>query len=193
MSEVRGGGRLLGVSEDARAGPDLLGLYDEALPAVYGYLLSRCGNTVLAEDLTAETFLAAVTAVKKGVPVPNTGWLLGTARHKLVDHWRGQAREQSHLHAVAALADPGAEGDDPWDERLDALRAQQVLRTLAPQHRAVLVLRYLDDLSVPQVAEVLGRTRHATEALIVRARAAFRRAYEAGTDTGLAEGREWRP
>jgi RNA polymerase sigma-70 factor (ECF subfamily) len=175
------------VSEQARrsrAGPDLLALYDEALPAVYGYLLSRCGNLALAEDLTAETFLAAVTAVKKGTThEPNAPWLLGIARHKLVDHWRAQAREQSHLRAIAVLAGPGtgAEDDDPWDERLDALRAQQVLRTLAPQHRAALVLRYLDDLSVPQVAEVLGRTRHATEALIVRARAAFRRAYEAGS------------
>lgn len=173
------------MSEQARsprAGPDLLALYDEALPAVYGYLLSRCGNLTLAEDLTAETFLAAVTAVKKGtIHEPNAPWLLGIARHKLVDHWRAQAREQSHLRAAGVLAGPGAEAghDDPWELRLDALRAQQVLRVLAPQHRAVLVLRYLDDLSVPQVAEVLGRTRHATEALIVRARAAFRRAYEA--------------
>lgn len=162
------------MSEQARAGPDLLGLYDEALPAVYGYLLSRCGNTALAEDLTADTFLAAVTAVRAGTCVPNVPWLIGVARHKLVDHWRAQAREQNHLHAVSAEAGE----DDPWDERLDALRAQQVLASLAPQHRAVLVLRYLDDLPVPQVAEALGRTRHAAEALIVRARAAFRRAYD---------------
>jgi RNA polymerase sigma-70 factor (ECF subfamily) len=175
------------VSERARAGPDLLVLYDEALPVVYGYLLSRCGNTVLAEDLTAETFLAAVAAVRKGTYVPDAAWLVGIARHKLADHWRSQAREQSGLRAV--YDSPGGE-EDPWEERLDALRAQQVLRTLAPQHRAALVLRYLDDLSVPQVAEVLGRTRHATEALIVRARAAFRRAYEAGTD--IDDGKEWR-
>jgi RNA polymerase sigma-70 factor (ECF subfamily) len=44
------------------------------------------------------------------------------------------------------------------------------------------VLRYLDGLSVPEVAEALGRTVHATEALLVRARAAFRRVYEEGED-----------
>ena len=48
----------------------------------------------------------------------------------------------------------------------------------APPHRAALTLRYLDDLPVPEVAALLGRTLHATEALLVRARAAFRRAYE---------------
>ena len=42
----------------------------------------------------------------------------------------------------------------------------------------MLTLRYLDDLPVATVAELLGRSLHATEALLVRARAAFRRAYE---------------
>lgn len=40
----------------------LLALYDTALPQVYGYLLARCGDRALAEDLTSETFLAAVSA-----------------------------------------------------------------------------------------------------------------------------------
>ena len=69
--------------------------------------------------------------------------------------------------------------EDPWDARLDAVRARGVLEGLAPQHRAALTLRYLDDLTVPQVADHLDRTVHATEALLVRARAAFRRAYTA--------------
>jgi RNA polymerase sigma-70 factor (ECF subfamily) len=176
------GGDVINVSESSRTdqeAPDLLALYDAALPDVYGYLLSRCGDATLAEDLTAETFLAAVTTVRSGKrAVLTTGWLIGIARHKLIDHWRARSREQNRLRAVhqAVRAD-----DDPWDERLDALRAQQTLERLAPHHRVVLVLRYLDDLSVPQVAAELGRTRHATEALIVRARAAFRRVYEGGS------------
>jgi RNA polymerase sigma-70 factor, ECF subfamily len=68
--------------------------------------------------------------------------------------------------------------DDPWDATLDAIRAQQTLSSLAGQHRAALLLRYVDDLPVNEVAAVLGRTLHATEALLVRARRAFRRAYE---------------
>ncbi len=57
-----------------------------------------------------------------------------------------------------------------------------MLDTLGPHHRGALTLRYLDGLPVPEVAEQLGRTVHATEALLVRARAAFRRAYEEGED-----------
>jgi RNA polymerase sigma-70 factor (ECF subfamily) len=168
----------------ASAGARLLALYDHALPQVYGYLLARCGQRAVAEDLTAETFLAAVDAVRSGPGGPggpgapvSTAWLVGVARHKLSDHWRRQAREQRALHAVAAEPAAPLEPEDPWDARLDAMRARDVLQQLGPHHRAALTLRYMDDLPVPQVADLLGRTVHATEALLVRARSAFRAAY----------------
>jgi RNA polymerase sigma-70 factor (ECF subfamily) len=154
------------------AGADLLALYDQALPQVYGYLLSRCGQKALAEDLTAETFLAAVDTVRRDQPV-TVAWLIGVARHKLVDHWRRLAREERNLALVTAEPEP------PWEDGvLDAVTARAVLARLGPQHRLALTLRYLDGLPVPEVARLLDRTLHATEALLVRARAAFRRAYD---------------
>lgn len=169
-------------------GPDpglaLLGLYDAALPQVYGYLLARCGSRATAEDLTSETFLAAVAALDKdsateAAPTMSTAWLVGVARHKLVDHWRRQGREERGLRAVAGHAE---DAEDPWDAELDALRARDVLGELGPHHRAALTLRYLDGLGVPEVARHLQRTVHATEALLVRARRAFRNTYERGED-----------
>ena len=162
-------------------GMALLGLYDTALPKVYGYLLPRCGSRALAEDLTAESFLAAVTAVRKpDAQAPSIPWLIGVARHKLVDHWRRQEREERNLQRAY---DSAPDADDPWDERLDALRARDVLAALGPHHRVALTLRYADGLPVPEVADHLGRTVHATEALLVRARRAFRARYE-GTGDG---------
>ncbi len=72
------------------------------------------------------------------------------------------------------------EVNNPWDVEIDTVVAHQVLDVLGPHHRAALTLRYLDGLPVAQVAEHLGRTVHATEALLVRARSAFRAAYEEG-------------
>jgi RNA polymerase sigma-70 factor, ECF subfamily len=164
-----------------RARPDpafgLLELYDDALPHVYGYLLARCGDASLAEELTAESFLAAVHAVRKpGATDPSVPWLIGVARHKLADHWRRVGREQRGLHLLDSEA---ARVDDPWPTVVDRLRAREVLGRLGAHHRAALTLRYLDGLPVPDVARHLDRTVHATEALLVRARAAFRRIYEA--------------
>jgi RNA polymerase sigma-70 factor (ECF subfamily) len=170
-------------------GSNLLALYDAALPQVYGYLLHRCGRTALAEDLTAETFLAAVDACRSEAPPPlSTAWLIGVARHKLIDHWRRLGREERSLSAVAddptvAAGGPGG-SHDPWDAQLDALRAHETLQGLAPQHRAALTLRYLDDLPVTDVARALDRTLHATEALLVRARNAFRVTYTEGEEAG---------
>ena len=165
-------------------GPDpglaLLALYDAALPQVYGYLLARCGSRSSAEDLTSETFLAAVDSLDRTSSTQiSTAWLVGVARHKLVDHWRRQAREERGLRAVAGDTE---DAEDPWDAELDALRARQVLAELGPHHRTALTLRYLDGLGVPEVARHLDRTVHATEALLVRARSAFRKAYERGED-----------
>lgn len=165
-----------------RGSRGLVVLYDTTLPHVYGYLRPRCGARSLAEDLTAETFLAAVDALRRPEPpIVDTPWLIGVARHKLVDHWRRVAREQRGLHAVGES--PVAK--DPWEGQLDAMQARATLDHLGAHHKAVLTLRYLDDLPVAQVATLLGRTLHATEALLVRARAAFRRAYdETGRETG---------
>jgi RNA polymerase sigma-70 factor (ECF subfamily) len=58
--------------------------------------------------------------------------------------------------------------------------AEAVLARLAEPHRTVLVLRYMDDCSVGECAELIGRTVHATEALLVRARRAFKKQYPEG-------------
>lgn len=160
----------------ADAAAALLDLYDEALAEVHGYLLRRCRARLVAEELTSEVFLAAVASIRRGaVERVTVAWLIGIARHKLVDHWRAQEREQRRLQAVAGGLDEPVDG---WEAVVDRRVAEEVLASLAPQHRAALTLRYLDALPVAAVAGHLDRTVGATEALLTRSKAAFRRAYE---------------
>ena len=152
-----------------------MALYDDALPAVYGYFVRRCSDRGAAEDLTSETFLAAMDAARKDVPPPITvRGLIGVARHKLADHYR--RRSDRFTAPVADLPEP-VEPADEWDAELDRIVAESVLAKLPEQQRTVLALRYMDDCSVPECAELIGRTVHATEALLVRARRAFRSHY----------------
>jgi len=151
-------------------------LYDHALPEVYGYLRSRCDSTALAEELTSSTFVQAALVTSRGDHVDlSVGWLITVARNKLIDHWRRQAVADRSL---VLLEGGRIELVDPWVEVLDQTRAAQVLKAIHPHYRGVLTLRYLDDLSVPECAEILGRTVHSTESLLARARKAFRAAYE---------------
>ncbi|UXA18914.1 RNA polymerase sigma factor [Mycobacterium sp. SMC-4] len=152
----------------------LLTLYDDALPVVYGYFVRRCADRGTAEDLTSETFLAAMDAARKDSPPPITvPWLIGVARHKLADHYR----RRHDRFSVPVAEVPEHSETDHWDAELDRIVAESVLARLPEQHRTVLALRYMDDRSVPECAELIGRTVHATEALLVRARRAFRSKY----------------
>jgi RNA polymerase sigma-70 factor, ECF subfamily len=160
----------------------LLAVSDEALPVVYGYFVRRCGDRGTAEDLTSETFLAAMDAARKSDPPPiAVPWLLGVARHKLADHYR--RRHDRLTVPVADLPEPvlaAVSAADDWDAELDRLVAESVLARLTEPHRTVLVLRYMDDRTVGECAELIGRTVHATEALLVRARRAFKNQYPEG-------------
>ncbi|MDT5371469.1 MAG: polymerase sigma-70 factor, subfamily [Mycobacterium sp.] len=102
-------------------------------------------------------------------------WLIGVARHKLADHLR--RRPDRLAVSVADVPEP-ADPTDGWDAELDRIVAESTLRRLSEPHRAVLTLRYMDDCSVPECADLIGRTVHATEALLVRARRSFRDHYE---------------
>src|SRR5258708_11807423 len=145
----------------------LLRLYDDALPHVYGYLLARCGDAGLAEDLTAESFLAAVQTVRKpGAPDPSIPWLIGVARHKLADHWRRVEREQRGLRL---LDGEPARVDDPWETVVDRIRARDVLGRLGAHHPAALTPRYLDRPPGPEGARHPARTLPATQAPAGRA------------------------
>lgn len=166
----------IGTQEQPSRRDPVVAIYGAALPQVFGYLLPRCGSVAVAEDLAAETFVAAVAAVQQGqVREVTIGWLIGVARHKLVDHWRRVGREQRGL---AALDREPADLDDPWEELLDLHAAHAALWHLPVPQRLALTLRYLDGLSVPEVAGQLGRSVHATETLLVRARSALRRVYK---------------
>ena len=166
-------------SSDERA-ERFLALYDEALPEVYGYLLHRSGDVSLAEDLTSEVFLAAARSVRRGGPAHLTvAWLIAVARNKLVDHWRRRSREERGLQLMATET-LGMEA--PPFEEIEEGRAQATLYRLPAHYAAALTLRYVDGLPVPAVAAEMGRTLHATESLLARARREFRRLYTEADD-----------
>jgi len=153
---------------------DFVALYERSVRDVYSYLMSRVGDRSTAEDLTQEVFMAGVAraVAGEGIGVP---WLMAAARNKLVDHWRARAREDRKLGLVHN-APPRPDTD--WPVIGDLGAAEAALATLNPTYRAALVLRHVDDLSVPEVARQLGRTVAATEQVLTRARVAFRSAYE---------------
>lgn len=147
--------------------------YDAVLPRVYAYLFNRCGRSrELAEELTQQTFVDAVRQ-RRGFEgrADSVTWVIGIARHKLVDHLRNIARDERRFEKLVRdwggeVHTAGAVGEEEMLERLGALPGAQ---------RAVLILAYVDDLPVREVARILGRSESATESLLGRARENYRR------------------
>jgi len=173
-----------GVDELQKALADDAGFeawYRRSLPRVYSYLVSRTGGDVgLAEDLTQQTFIAAIDQRSRFDGRSDTiTWLCGIARHKLADHFRAierDERRQRRMEVREIQLDEDKRAELGLEDRS---MIAEILRSLPASQRAVLVFVVLDDLPVAEAARLMGRSRGATESLLFRARDSFRRAYGA--------------
>lgn len=142
----------------------LVACYDQSVAEVYRYAARLCGNDRAAtDDLVQEVYLGLVRSARDGrLGDIGVGWLITSVRHRFLDRHRGEQRAERHLRLVASPA--------PEPERVEV----PGLADLPERERMALVLRYLDDLSVPEVADVMGLSVHATESLLARARRRMR-------------------
>jgi RNA polymerase sigma-70 factor (ECF subfamily) len=142
--------------------------YRRVLPDVYGYLLRMCaGDRARAEDLTQDVFVALVEELRNGRDErADVRWLITVARSRFLD----LVRREQHRSKLALFRNDGWTADEPTSS--DVL---ECLAELQPLHRAVLVMRYVDGLAVPEIAGALGRGVPATNSLLARARAELRR------------------
>jgi len=150
--------------------------YGEASPVIFRYFVrATLGDRATAEDLTQETFAAVMVAARAGRDDALTmPWVMGVARHKLVDHYRRVGREQRRLErSWNSSAQRATDTDSGADDEI-----VEVLRQLSAEHRLVLVLKYYEELTAEQIASTIGRSLDATNSLLSRARTAFARTRE---------------
>jgi RNA polymerase sigma-70 factor (ECF subfamily) len=158
-------------------------LHARYLRDVFRYVWQRVPSAEEAEDITAEVFAAAAA----GLPsfrrqCPPYLWLLSIARRQIAFARRRRKARRETL--ASELTDAGSDADPVWDALAAAegpettlmrAEARRVLRELVadlkPDQREALMLQYLERLSVAEIAVVMGRSRHAVNSLLQRARA----------------------
>ena len=157
-------------------------LYNDTLDDVYRYA-SRLtgGDRIRTDELVQETYLSVMRRLGSNGPViePTLPYLLVACRSRFLDELRADRRRRTREERAAATA-PVAPIDASRLDRGDAITA---LATLPDDQRAALVLRYVDDLAVADIATHLDRSVRATESLLVRARTALRTAFHEGTNS----------
>lgn len=171
-------GRERGLREAVLAGDEAAWRrwYDETCPDLFAYVRWRCGGLRdQAEEVLQETWLTAVRRLPSFDPAAGAfaAWLRGIAANVLRNRFRSDRRRRAVPAGEAGDGEAGA-------ELLRREQAELVARALAalPEHyEAVLRARYLEGLSVPDVARARGESVKAVESLLTRARQAFRATY----------------
>jgi RNA polymerase sigma-70 factor (ECF subfamily) len=158
--------------EAAQRDPALFAaLYDDHFYRVYAYVVRRVQDRHVAEDLTSQVFHEALANLKKfewrGVPF--LAWLLKIAANAVHDHWSRRAKE-------TGLPAPADEGEHPHTERQAAL--YQLIERLPDAQRRVIEMRFVEQKSIKEAAEELGRTEGAIKQLQLRALETLREAWE---------------
>jgi len=148
---------------------EILGLYERSVVAVHRAASRLCaGDRRLTEEIVQETYLALVRHLRSHPDeTVGVGWLITTCRNRFLDQHRSNTRR--HRRELAAGTVSESHTAPPVANETLAL-----LAALPTQQRTALMLRYVDDLAVGEVARLLGRSVRATESLLARGRTALR-------------------
>jgi len=138
-------------------------LYEQNFYRIYAYVVRRVGNRNPAEDLTADVFREALAGIHKfewrGLPF--AAWLFGIASRIVADHWKRADRESGN---------PAAESDHavPQEIERNAMLFQLVDKLPEAQFR-VIHMRFVEQKSIREIAQELGRSEGAVKQLQLRA------------------------
>ena len=157
-------------------------LYEEHAGPLFSFLAYRTGDATLAEDLVADTFERVLTARRAFNPRKGgeKTWIYTIALNRLRDVARRRAVERGALEHVHANGANGHNGFESAEIRHIVMAA---LRAVSEEEREALSLRYGADLSLEEIAKVIGKPRSTVEGRVYkglkRLRAEFERAERA--------------
>jgi RNA polymerase sigma-70 factor, ECF subfamily len=145
--------------------------YQEHLDPIYRFVYSHVRNREVAEDLTSQIFLKAMSSLDlERSAYSSSAWLFLVARTTIADYWRAHCRRAA-THSLEELVEAGWEGPvDTNPVRSKAAdRVEDILQTLPGRDREVLTCRFLFDLSVRETALSMGLTETNVKVMQFRA------------------------
>jgi RNA polymerase sigma factor (sigma-70 family) len=158
-------------------------LYKRHATSVYRYAYAVLGNHADAEDVTQSTFLNAYRSLAKGTtPRKAENWLLTIAHNQIRQHFRTAQARPREVELDERLPHPSSDRSEP--SVADVLRA---LQHLPPTQRAAIVMREFEGRTYAEMAEILGVTQSALEALLFRARRSLAEQLDGAFTCGEAE------
>lgn len=157
------------LAQEARTDPDAFAeLYRRHVLSVYRYHRAHMDNDKDAEDLTSQTFMAALEGIRsyRGTG-PYIAWLMGIASRLRAHFFRGM-RPEVPLEAALHIPAPGLPADKAAARRIQMEQVLGALRTISPDRAEALILCFISELSTAEAGLVLGKRETAVRMLISR-------------------------
>ena len=141
-------------------------LYEEYFDKIYRYVALKVGDKMEAEDITQQVFLKAIKSISsfKWKGYPFSAWLFRVAHNQVVDYYRKSKKRVSvTLEESLVVGD-----DDPseiFERKLNVEKLASATKQLTVAQQEVISLRFAGEMSIFQVAEVMGKSEGAVKAL----------------------------
>ena len=143
-------------------------LYRRHVTQVYRYHMAHTGNVKDAEDLTSQTFIAALEGIRSFRGSGSfAAWIMGIATRKRAMFFRGSKLEVP-LEAALRIPTPDLPTDKAATQRLQMDRIRNALRQLSPERAEALILCYFGGLNLVEAGRVLGKSEAAVKMLLSR-------------------------
>lgn len=166
-------------------------LYDGYGSEVWRYVARlRGGHGHDVADVVQETFLAAARGARQFDPSRGSlwSWLAGIAHHQVHDDWRRQRKSDRLRDLAASGVIPASLGwsettttEEIWQQREQVELVRGALAALPGDYAALIAAKYLDDLSLEEMASQFGGSVEAIKSKLARARKSFRETLESLT------------
>ncbi len=163
-------------------------LYDHYQPMIYRFVMIKVGRREEAEDITHQVFLSAWQKVRsyKHRGYPFSSWLYQIARNQVIDHYRarkgGVSLDKADPEAFASWADPSTD----LTKKFQLEKVRSAVARLKPDYQDVIILRFVEDLSLKETADALRKTEGAVKLVQHRAIRELKKAL--ADDPSLAPG-----
>lgn len=141
--------------------------YNQFLDQIFRFIYFRTNNKEIAEDLTQDCFLSVIKYIKENHVDNLRAFLYKTAKNKLIDYYRKKNRVFYTSEIIEEKYEPTS--NDNILEKQDIKIIIEKLQLLNEEDKDILIMRYLEDLEIKNIAEIIGKSQIATRVKIFRA------------------------
>lgn len=144
--------------------------YDKYVSRIYRFVLIKVSNKQIAEDLTQEIFLKVWQHLVDKKDIRNfQSFIFRIAYNSVVDHYRQNSKQELPLDYANENEDLATSDVSDIDQKIDSDTLLQKIRDLKPEYQEVLLLRYIESLSIDEIAEITQKEKSNIRVLIHRA------------------------